>query len=53
MFLGSGARPVRRADNLTAICERIVSTIVILDISQPCRLPRHVTAIALFFTFTQ
>jgi hypothetical protein len=26
MFLGSRARPVRRADNLTAICEPIVYT---------------------------
>jgi hypothetical protein len=26
MFLGSKARPVRRADNLTAICEAIVYT---------------------------
>jgi hypothetical protein len=26
MFLGSGARPVRKADNLTAICEPNVYT---------------------------
>jgi hypothetical protein len=26
MFLGSRARPVRRADNLTAICDPIVGT---------------------------
>jgi predicted transglutaminase-like protease len=26
MFLGSRGRPVRRADNLTAICEPIVQT---------------------------
>jgi hypothetical protein len=27
MFPGSKARPVRRADNFTAICERIVQTL--------------------------
>jgi hypothetical protein len=38
MFLGSRVRPVRKADNLTAICEPIVK---ILNISQPYRPPRH------------
>jgi hypothetical protein len=33
MFLGSTARPARKADNLTAICEPIG----ILNISQPYR----------------
>jgi hypothetical protein len=27
MFLGSRARPVRKADNLTAVCEPIVYTV--------------------------
>jgi hypothetical protein len=45
MFLGSKVRPVRRADNLTAICEPIV-----LNIAQPYRSPRPVTGIALLFT---
>jgi hypothetical protein len=42
MFLGSKVRPVRGADNLTAISEPIV-----LNISQPYRPPRTVTVIAL------
>jgi hypothetical protein len=44
MFLGSRARPVRKADNLTAICEPIVYTMWDLNISRP---PRPITGIAL------
>jgi hypothetical protein len=36
MFLGSRARPVRRADNLTAICEPTVYT---------TRDPQHLTTL--------
>jgi hypothetical protein len=40
MVLESTARPVLRADNLTAICEPI------LNISHPSRPSRHYTGIA-------
>jgi hypothetical protein len=46
MFLESTARPVRRADNLTAICLEKWRT---LNISQPYRPPQPVTGIALLF----
>jgi hypothetical protein len=48
MFLGSRARMVRRADNLTAICEPTVYTrqCGILNISLTYRPPRPVTKIA-------
>jgi hypothetical protein len=49
MFLGIRARTKLMADNLTAICEPIVYTT--LNISQPYRLPRHFTGIALFYLF--
>jgi hypothetical protein len=45
MFLGIKGQPVRRADNLTTICEPIG----ILNISQPYRSPRHVMGIALLY----
>jgi hypothetical protein len=47
MFLGSRARPVRGAENLTAICGPIACTALILNISHPNRPPRPVTGIAL------
>jgi hypothetical protein len=43
MFLGSRARPVRWADNLTAICEQVSSQCGMLNISQPYRPPRLFT----------
>jgi hypothetical protein len=46
MFLGSIARPVRRADNLTAICE-LSRHCGILNISQRYRPPRPVAGTAL------
>jgi hypothetical protein len=36
MFLASRARPVRRVDNLTAICELLCTYCGILDVSRPC-----------------
>jgi hypothetical protein len=47
MFLGSKVRPVRRADNLTAVCEPLSIQCAILNISQPYRPPLPVTEIAL------
>jgi hypothetical protein len=49
MFLGSRARPVRIADNLTAIVSRLSRQCGILNISQPHRPPRPVTEIALLY----
>jgi hypothetical protein len=46
MFLRSGARLVRNADNLTATCEPICG---ILNISEPYRLPLPITGIALLY----
>jgi hypothetical protein len=46
MFLGSKARPMRRADNLTAICEPLSRQYGILNISQP------VTGIALLYVIS-
>jgi hypothetical protein len=48
MCLGSRARPVRKFD-LTAISERLSRESGILNMSQPYRPPRPVTAIALLF----
>jgi hypothetical protein len=46
MFLAVRARPERRADNLTAICETFAEQYGILNISQPYRPPRPVTGSA-------
>jgi hypothetical protein len=52
MFLRGRARPVRKADNLTAICEPIFQGIWDSQHQNPYRPPRSVTGIALhFFTF--
>jgi hypothetical protein len=49
MFPGSEARPVPRADNLTAICEPIVYQCGIPNISQSYRPLRPVKGIALLY----
>jgi hypothetical protein len=49
MFLGSRARPVGRADNLTAICEPMARQCGILNMSQSYRPPRPVTGTALLY----
>jgi hypothetical protein len=46
MFLGNKVLPVRRVENLIAICEPIVQQCEILNISQIYRPPRPVTGIA-------
>jgi hypothetical protein len=51
MFVGSRARPVRRAENLTAV-SRVSRQCGVLNISQSYRSPEPVTGITLlFFTF--
>jgi hypothetical protein len=51
MFLGSKVKPVRGADNLTAIYDRFARQCGILNISQPYRSPRPNKGIALLFYF--
>jgi hypothetical protein len=46
MFLGSKVRSVRRADNLTAICELIVGFLTNSELYRP---PRLLTGIALLY----
>jgi hypothetical protein len=50
MFLGSKARPVRGADNLTAICLES-RQFAILNILIPYRTPWLVTGIALLYIY--
>jgi hypothetical protein len=47
MSLGSRARPVLKDDDLTAICEPIIQTTHIFNISQPYRPPRPVKVLML------
>jgi hypothetical protein len=49
MFLESKARPVLKADNLTAICGRLSRQCAILNISQTYKPPRSATGIVLHY----
>jgi hypothetical protein len=49
MFLRSRAWPVRKTDNLAAICEPMSTQCANLDVSQPYKPPRRVTGIALLY----
>jgi hypothetical protein len=49
IFLGSRARPVRKADNLTAVCGPILDFVRILNISHTYGTPRPITGTALLF----
>jgi hypothetical protein len=48
---GDKGGPVRKADNLNAICEPISTKCGSLDVSQPYRPLRPVTGIASYFLF--
>jgi hypothetical protein len=50
-FLGSKARPVHIADNLTAVSVRTLDNVRSLTSQNPYRPPRPVTAIALLYMF--
>jgi hypothetical protein len=51
MFLRSRVGSVVEADNLTNIVNRLSRTCGLLNITQPCRLQRPVTGIALLLPF--
>jgi hypothetical protein len=51
MFLRSKVRQVRRAHNLTAICEPLSRQCETVNISQLYRPPRPVTGIALYIYY--